>query len=92
MDHLKHLKSQAEKQNEQWPQYKGHFDNYVLVTVTKRIKTKMGVAFEKGDMAIAVPAIKPHITTDPTWRRFRTVYSFRNQIDTSIPEDAIQVL
>jgi hypothetical protein len=87
MDRLKHLKSQAAKQLEEYPQYLGHFDKYILVLVTKRIKTKLGVAFEKGDIAIAVPT-----THDAAGRRFRFVYSNRNAVDTSVPEADIKLL
>ncbi len=85
---LQALKQQAAAQNAQWPQYKGHFENYILVRVLKTIRTKMGVAFHKGEVTIAEPAFEP----DATYGNNRTVYSFRNQIKTVIAEYEVEVL
>jgi hypothetical protein len=80
------LISQAEADHAEWPQYQGHFDAYVLVRIRRKIKTKMGVAFEKGEIAIAKPKGRTEkiggyadLTLDS-----RTVYSVRNKCDTAI--------
>ena len=70
----------------QWPQYKGHFDNVSVCRVTRRIKTKMGVAFEAQDEALVFP---PDADTTPGFSR---VWSFRNQIATSVPSNAVELL
>lgn len=80
------LKALANAQNARWPQYAGHFENYVPVRIKRRIVTKMGLAFEKGELAIARPL--PNADNDKT----RTVYSTRNKIDTSIFAKDIEVL
>jgi hypothetical protein len=79
--------SQAEQDNAQWPQYKGHWrgDEWVLVKIKRRIRTKLGVAFEKGDVTIA----KRDESVEH--KGFFTAYSLRNKIDTSVPENAVEV-
>lgn len=74
----------ANEQNAKYPQYRGHFDNYVLVRVKRRVKTKLGVAFEKNDIAIADPEVREN--------GFRIVYSNMNGVDTSVNERDIEVL
>jgi hypothetical protein len=73
------LKADAERTHAQYPQYKGHWDNYRLCRVKKTIKTKMGVAFEKGDLAIMVEFEGSDIA--PQLKGSLTVYSQRNGID-----------
>lgn len=46
------LKRQAEQQVAQYPQYRGHFDGYVLVVVNRNVRTKLGHAFRRGEVAI----------------------------------------
>jgi hypothetical protein len=68
------------------PQYKGHWDDYVLVVVRKKITTKMGLAFEKGDVTLAAPAL----TETDIYPPLRAVYSQRNHIDVLLdPDDVI---
>jgi hypothetical protein len=87
------IRERANSDNAQWLQYKGHWDGpeWVLVKVTRRVKTKMGVAFEKGEIALArktpqepdsanlSPATRAEINK-PSW----TVYSVRNRVDTKV--------
>lgn len=84
-DSLRIRKAQAEADMAQWPQYKGHFDRYRLVRVTRKVKTKLGVAFEKGDIAIALEAAHPCDYAV-------TVYSFRNKCDTGLTPDCVEWL
>ena len=51
------LKNAAAEQVQQYPQYRGHFNEYVLVRVLDDVKTKMGQAFSKGEVAIALSVI-----------------------------------
>lgn len=90
---LEALKAHAAAQLAALPQYNGHFKDYVLVVVKQRTVTKLGLAFEKGEVAIA----KPEMHTSPNrWMsqnfRFRFVYSIRNRCDTSLPERDVEVL
>ncbi len=62
-----------------YPQYVGHFDAYVPVLVLSDVRTKMGLAFQKGEIALAAP-ISKSIFGD----YYRTVYSLRNNVDTRI--------
>lgn len=92
------LKRDAEAKVAQYPQYRGHFDNYVLVRVRKRIRTKMGVAFEAGEVSIANPAER--INTDaPAFGKRKayagpwiTVWSARNSVDTSIKKKDLEII
>lgn len=86
-DALAALKADADKSHEGLPQYKGHFDTYRLCRVKKTIKTKMGVAFEKGDLAI-MTGFRAHDTHDRELLGCLTVYSQRNGCDTVLrPSD-----
>lgn len=78
---LRALINQARNDKAQFPQYRTHFDGYSLVKVTRKIKTKLGTAFEAGDLAIM--SNHPYHRIDPAQV---TVYSFRNRTDTSIPK------
>lgn len=52
------LKKRAAAAVAQYPQYKGHFDKYVLVQIkNKVVGRKAGIAFNKGDFAIANPEL-----------------------------------
>ena len=80
----------AETQNARWPQYAGHWrtPEWYLVRVTRRVATKLGVAFEQGDIALArwdQPDPRDEALFGPR-RPFLTAYSARNRIDTSIAE------
>lgn len=71
------LKTVAAAQMSKYPQYDGHFDDYVLVCVRRQFGTKLGKAFNAQEMAIA----KPEADADG----YRAVYSTLNRIDTSVP-------
>jgi hypothetical protein len=78
------LKKRAEEQVSQYPQYKGHFDNYVLVRVKKDIKTKFGLAFSKDEIALCKPDVRVHENIRGNTQRMATAWSMNNRIDTSI--------
>lgn len=80
IDLLATLKKDAAAQVAAYPQYSGHFDDYVLVTVIRQVKTKMGLAFDKNEVTIAKPYKAPLAGFDD----YRTVWSFKNGCDTSI--------
>ena len=70
-----------------YPQYAGHFTNYRLVQIKRPVTTKMGLAFARGEFAIAASAVRGIIGD-----RYVTVWSLRNQIDTSVPAGAVEWL
>jgi hypothetical protein len=66
------IREVAERDNAQYPQYRGHWDGWTAVKFTKRVKNKRGmVAFEPGDISILSP--------DGT-----KSYSWRNKIDMEV--------
>ncbi len=69
---------------EAYPHYLGHWDAWILVEITAQVRTKGGVAFEDGDVVLARPA------GDDDSPGFRTCYSYRNSIDTSVPVDDVR--
>jgi hypothetical protein len=76
---LAHLRSSVAAQA---PWHTDRFARYVLVRIKCDIRTKMGLAFTRGEYALAVDQ-------DPAPRRVRcekfvTVWSRRNQVDTSV--------
>lgn len=80
---LEHLKKLAAEQVAQYPQYAGHFDGYTLVRVKRAIRTKLGLAFEAGEMAIAIKS-----RDILTGKARVTVWSLRNGVDTGVrPSD-----
>lgn len=81
----------ALKNHEGHSQYKGHFDGYVLCRVKKTVKSKMGVAFEKGDLAIMTP-FKPHDGHDRELLGCMTVYSQRNGCDTVLRPNDVEAV
>lgn len=75
-----------------YPQYKNHFNDYILIEVKKDIKTKMGLAFSKGELTIALPEIRISTGVDGKTRNTITAFSFSNKADTSIPIVDVSVL
>ena len=80
---LKSLLATAAAQVAQYPQYKNHFTSYRLVRVTCDVKTKAGLAFARGEFAIATEKTD-ELPGLPSSGRFVTVWSRRNQVDTSV--------
>lgn len=77
------LKETANAQVARYPQYKGHFANYRLVRIKCEVKTKAGLAFTRGEYALATPKTD-ELPGLPSSGRFVTVWSRRNQCDTSV--------
>ncbi len=48
----------AEQATSQYPQYRGHWNECKLVRIKRTIKTKLGVAFIKGEVSVAQDAGK----------------------------------
>jgi len=80
---LKSLKTTAAAQVAQYPQYRNHFASYRLVRVKRDVETKMGLAFARGEFAIATEKTD-ELPGLPSSGRFVTVWSRRNQIDTNV--------
>ncbi len=83
------LKAIAAAQMAQYPQYTGHFDRYCLVYVKRDVTTKVGLAFVRGEYAIASPIAEP---TSWTSEKFVTVWSRKNEIDTRIKSADVEWL
>jgi hypothetical protein len=77
----------------EYPQYKKHFDDYRLVRVTADIVTKMGLAFTRGELAIASPH-PANFGVDGVSNgiAYVTVWSARNRCDTVIERAEIELL
>lgn len=66
-----------------YPQYEGHWDGpeWKVVRIRSRVVTKMGVAFEAGDVTIARrEGVDWFTSQQPRW----VAYSWRNAIDTAV--------
>ncbi len=83
---LSSLKGQAADRMALYPQYDGYFDTYVLVQVVRDIRTKLGLAFQRGEYAIMKPIDPLSLDRDVT------VWSTRNASNTGIPRAAIQIV
>jgi hypothetical protein len=77
------LKATATAQVTKYPQYKGHFASYRLVRIKRDVKTKAGLAFASGEYALATEK-KDELPGLPSSGKYVTVWSRRNQIDTSV--------
>ena len=77
------LKATAIAQVAQHPQYKNHFTTYRLVRIKSDVKTKAGLAFTRGEFAIATEK-KDALPGLPSSGKSVTVWSRRNQVDTSV--------
>ena len=90
------LKTEAGAQVQQYPQYRGHFDDYVLVRARKNVKSKMGPSFVKDELAIARPVVYEFQRTMPSGRvkTYHTivVWSNTNRCDTHVIINEIQIL
>jgi hypothetical protein len=64
-----------------YPQYKDHWDGWGLCRVLVRVKTKAGVAFERGDLALYKVERRDTFGEPPL---VVTLYSNRNGVDTTI--------
>lgn len=78
------LKRVAADQVASYPQYAGHFDDYVLIRIKKDIKSKLGISFKQGDLAIAKPGFREFVDGRGKNRKMVTAWSITNKIDTSI--------
>ncbi len=80
---LTSLKATAAAQVAAHPQYRNHFASYRLVRIKCEVKTKAGLAFARGEFAIATEK-KDELPGLPSSGRFVTVWSRRNRVDTSV--------
>jgi hypothetical protein len=80
---LTSLMATAAAQVTKYPQYRNHFASYRLVRVKADVKTKMGLAFARGEFAIATEKTD-ELPGLPSSGKYVTVWSRRNQIDTSV--------
>lgn len=78
----------ANAQNAQWPQYRGMFEGYRIGRVTRTVKTKLGLAFEKGEIVIWNCESRdigrgPEVSF--------VAYSVRNRCNTGLPRTMLEV-
>lgn len=69
------LVREAQEQHAAYPQYAGHWESWRVVEVTERVRTKLGVAFEPGDVVLAAPTLTEGMAT---------LYSRSNRVSTSV--------
>ena len=79
------LKKAAAEQVQNFPQYRGHFDNYQLVIIKCLVDTKLGRAFEANEYAIAKPELRRFRDIYGTEKESITVWSMKTHLDTSVP-------
>lgn len=86
----------ANAQNAGYPQYAGYWDGpeWFVVRITKTVKTKMGVAFDAGEITLARwsrmdPRDLAVVGPRPL---FVTAYSIQNRINTSVKAGDVEQL
>jgi hypothetical protein len=88
----KGVRDEAARKHAQWSQYEGHWDGdeWYVVRLKRAVRTKLGQAFEKGELTIA---------RDPDDRDREAglpdsvcAYSLSNRIDTWIRREWVEVL
>jgi len=74
-----YIRRVAAAANAKWPQYRGYWDGaeWILVQIHREIKTKAGIAFCQGELALAK---KDTLEGKLVW----TVYSRANNINTCL--------
>jgi hypothetical protein len=86
---LESLKSIAAAQVATYKQYKNHFTSYRLVRINCDVKTKLGLAFARGEYAIATEH-RDELPGLPSSGKFVTVWSRRNKVDTSVRATCVE--
>lgn len=76
------IRAEAEAKHAKYPQYKNHWDGWFLVRITRKIETKAGLCFDKGEIALA--------THDEDGGY--TVYSRKTTYNTLVGEDKATVV
>ena len=78
------IRNSAKAAHAQYPQYAGHWDGpeWILVEVTRTVKTKLGAAFVKGDISLG------KVETEGPMAGSWTIYSVSNKVDTGVPAKA----
>jgi len=76
---IREIRKQAAAAHAAYPQYKGYWDGpeWVLVRITAKVRTKLGQAFSKGELALAKPGV---LEGKVVW----CAYSLSNQCNTII--------
>ncbi len=87
-------RADAEQAHARYPQYANHWDDWRIAEITRRVRTKSGVAFERGDLVLVAPTtytekVPPRgqpFAEYHEWpeREFATAYSFRTGNDTAV--------
>lgn len=99
-----HLIKEAAEAHAQYSQYNGFWDTWRVVEVVKPVRTKLGQAFQVGDIVLRSPEVRTEKapprgraaagTPYEEWpeKQFVTCYSFRNQCNTGLrPSDIREV-
>lgn len=81
----------ARERTEGLPQYEGKFEDWVPVQVKRSVRTKMGLAFKRGEFSIAAPD-GSFAASDPWTGRQRLVWSVRNGIQTAVDAEHVEEL
>jgi hypothetical protein len=74
---LASMKAHAGHEHAEFPQYRGKWDNHKIGQMTRSVKTKMGVAFEKGDFCM-------YVEDTLEGKAVVSVYSIRNGAETIV--------
>lgn len=91
VDALAALKADAERAHASYPQYAGYWDSHFLGRVKRTVRTKMGVAFEKGDLALVGEYEAPESIEGLKVSCF-SCYSNRNGCETVLRKKDVEVL
>lgn len=84
------LKEKAQEQVKHFPQYNGYFDKWILVKVNRKVKTKLGLAFDEDEISIA--RLGNCLPGDFVGMDYTSVWSFKTHITTSVPSKDITII
>jgi len=82
----------ADAAHTEYPQYKGHWDNWLLGVVTFPTNVKAGLVAPVGADVLVNPRGCTFIDNSRRKRTTVTIYSVANEIDTSVNASSINVL
>jgi hypothetical protein len=91
----KGVREEAARKHAQYPQYEGHWDGdeWYVVRLKRAVRTKMGQAFEKGELTIARDLDDRERVGDRSQGSDSVcAYSLSNGIDTWVRREWVEVL
>ena len=83
------LIAEAERIAEKYPQYKGHFDNHLLVVATKEIIGRYSKIADAGEILLAAPEVLQFLDENEQPHQSICVWDMKEQMAKYVPYNKI---